>query len=58
MTRLVRDQPLKTREPLLPIDAGLPVGTHRFQLQVVTADGRISQPTLATVRVAIRIPGR
>lgn len=48
-------QPITTREPFVQVDAGLDPGTHRFQLEVVTADGRRSRPDVREVTVVRRI---
>jgi len=45
-------KPVTTTQPTIVVDAGLPAGTHRFQLQVVAKDGRTSAPSLAEVKVA------
>jgi hypothetical protein len=50
-------QPIRTTEPLIEVDAGLKVGGHRFQLEVVTADGRTSKPDAALVTVTDRTIG-
>ena len=44
-------QSIKTGEPTIVVDAGLKPGAHRFQLVVVTEDGRSSDPDAATVTV-------
>jgi hypothetical protein len=49
-------QPISTAEPFITVDAGLPVGRHRFQLEVVTSDRRVSKPDFAEVDVIRRIP--
>ena len=43
--------PITTRESFIQVDAGLKPGKHRFQLEVVTADGRVGKPDAATVTV-------
>ena len=50
-------QPIRTSEPFILVDAGLPPGRHRFQLEVVTADGRTSRPDAAVVTVTERTVG-
>jgi hypothetical protein len=45
-------KPVTTTQPTIVVDAGLPAGTHRFQLEVVAKDGRTSAPSLAEVKVA------
>ncbi len=42
----------RTRHPLLLVDAGLPVGRHRFQLIVVDAAGNRSKPAEVTVVIS------
>lgn len=51
MARFVVGQPVTTPEPRVVVDAGLRAGEHRFQLVVVTADGRVSAPEAAIVRI-------
>jgi len=57
MAKFVRGQPIATDQPFIDVDAGLSVGTHRFQLVVVDAQGNRSAPDIQTVTVA-RIPIR
>ena len=49
-----------TREPTITVDAGLPVGRHRFRLDVIDASGLRSAPDQAIVEVQRIIvdPGR
>ena len=51
MARFAVGVPITTREPFIQVDAGLKPGGHRFQLEVETADGRVSTPDAATVMV-------
>ena len=51
MARFAVGVPITTKEPFIQVDAGLKPGGHRFQLEVVTADGRVSDPDVATVVV-------
>lgn len=44
-------RPVTTREPTITVDAGLPVGSHRFQLEVVDTAGNRSRPDVAVVAV-------
>jgi hypothetical protein len=44
MTTFVKGRTVETAEPVVVVDAGLSVGTHRFQLVVVSNDGRRSAP--------------
>jgi hypothetical protein len=55
MAKFVPGQPITTDQPFIDVDAGLSVGTHRFQLVVVDAQGNRSAPDIQTVTVA-RIP--
>ena len=57
MTTLTRNEPFASREPTLAIDAGLPPGTHRFQLEVIDSSGLRSRPDTATLVVQRRIVG-
>ena len=59
--QLLPNQPVETTTPRLTIDAGLPVGTHRIRLVVVSARGQQSKPTEVAIRVLPRAtsdPGR
>ena len=52
--------PVQTEKPAVVVDRGLPVGTYRFRLVVVTKDGRSSQPddvVINIVRTGPVIPG-
>ena len=51
MARFAVGRPITTREPVIEVDPGLKAGTHRFQLEVETADGRVSKPDVITVTV-------
>lgn len=51
MARFVAGEPIRTAEPTIVVDAGLPAGEHRFQLEVTTADGRTSRPDVVTVQI-------
>jgi len=51
MTRFAVGRPVETREPGVTVDAGMKPGAHRFQLVVVTSDGRESPPAVVTVKV-------
>lgn len=55
MAKFAPGQPITTEQSFIDVDAGLPVGTHRFQLVVVDAEGNRSAPDIQTVTVA-RIP--
>ena len=52
MTAFVRGRTVKTSDALVVVDAGLAVGIHRFQLVVVSNDGRQSAPDMVDVVVA------
>jgi hypothetical protein len=60
MARFVVGTAQITREPTITVDAGLPVGRHRFRLEVVDASGLRSAPDEAIVEVQRIIvdPGR
>jgi hypothetical protein len=60
MARFVVGTPQVTREPTITVDAGLPVGRHRFRLEVVDASGLRSAPDQIVVEVQRIIvdPGR
>lgn len=51
MARFVLNQPITTAEPVIAVDAGLPLGRHRFRLEVVDARGRRSAPDETIVEV-------
>lgn len=51
MPRFELRQPIETTEPVVTVDAGLPAGTHRFQLAVRDRAGRESPPVEVQVRV-------
>jgi hypothetical protein len=52
MARFVINQAVRTTEPTVVVDAGLPVGEHRFQLVVTDAAGNSSRPDIVTVQIA------
>lgn len=52
MARFAVGQAISGVEPAIVVDAGLPVGGHRFQLVVVDSAGRRSAPVEAVVTVA------
>jgi hypothetical protein len=43
--------PVETTKPTVVVDSGLPTGQHRFQLVVVNAAGRQSQPAEVIVTI-------
>ena len=51
MAKFAVDTPIVTVEPGIVVDAGLPAGAHRFQLEVVTRSGQRSLPDIAVVQV-------
>jgi hypothetical protein len=51
MARFEINQTIVTSEPQLTVDAGLPVGRHRFQLVVEDSSGNLSDPDVAEVTV-------
>ena len=59
--QLVPNQPVETITPRLIVDAGLPPGTHRIRLVVVSAHGQLSKPAEVAIRVlprGVSDPGR
>lgn len=55
MARFVPGRPITTDQPFIDVDPGLSVGTHRFQLVVVDAQGNQSVPDIQAVTV-VRVP--
>ena len=52
MARFEINTPIATREATITVDAGLPVGRHRFRLDVIDVQGRRSKtPGEAIVEV-------
>jgi len=51
MARFAINTPITTREPTVTVDAGLPIGRHRFRLEVIGAQRRPSTPNDAIVEV-------
>lgn len=51
MATFTRGQSIVTKVSSILVDAGLPVGQHRFQLEVLTDTGQRSLPDIAVVRV-------
>lgn len=47
-------EPLRTTEPSVTVDAGLPAGRYRFQLVVVDESGNQSEPQETIVTVVQR----
>ena len=57
MARFVVGQPITTTVPIIDVDPGLPVGRHRFQLEVMDADRNVSRADVAEVEIVdFRIP--
>ena len=50
--RLQPNRPFVGEQPTVTIDAGLPLGPHRFRLEVVGTSGLRSQPAEVVVVVA------
>ncbi|MDH5666843.1 MAG: hypothetical protein OEY86_02380 [Nitrospira sp.] len=55
MAKFVPGRPITTEQPFIDVDAGLSVGTHRFQLVVVDTQGNRSAPDIQVVTVVRRI---
>ena len=55
MTTFVKGRTVRTAEAVVTVDAGLELGTHRFQLVVVRSDGRQSAPDVVDVVVSRRL---
>lgn len=55
MATFVPGRSITTDQPFIDVDAGLSVGTHRFQLVVVDAQGNRSAPDVQTVTIT-RLP--
>src|SRR5687768_12455099 len=51
MARFEIDRPIATLEPTITVDAGLPVGRHRFRLVVMGAGRQPSAPDEAIVEI-------
>lgn len=51
MTTFVVGKPVETTTPRMVVDAGLPVGSHRFSLTVFNTTGNASAPSEAVVQV-------
>ena len=51
MRRFTVGKAVVTTTPTVVVDGGLPVGLHRFQLEVLTDTGQRSLPAVATVQV-------
>jgi hypothetical protein len=53
--RLQPNRPFAGEQPAVTIDAGLPLGPHRFRLEVVGTSGLRSQPAEVVVVVTSAI---
>jgi len=51
-----RSRTFKTREPLLKVDPGLPVGTYVFRLEVEDQNGNRSQAARIKMKI-VRVSG-
>lgn len=51
MARFVVNEPIRSTEPTIVVDAGLPLGEHRFQLVVTDSAGHNSRPDVVTVQI-------
>jgi len=57
MAKFVQGKPQMTGTPTIDVDAGsLPMGSHRFRLQVVGASGKSSAADEVVIEVAERAP--
>ncbi len=55
MVDFTRRRSFESSEPNIPVDAGLPVGTHVFQLTVTDSAGNRSRPARIKVIIERRI---
>jgi hypothetical protein len=59
MTAFSPNKPVTTREPRVDVDAGLPAGSHTFELVVTDDAGNRSQPARVVVEIrSVRLPIR
>jgi hypothetical protein len=56
MVQFALNQTIETTAPTVTVDAGLPLGRHRFQLVVADAAGNRSQPAVAVVDIRRELP--
>ena len=56
MVQFAPNQTIETAEPTITVDAGLPLGQHRFQLVVVDAAGNRSRPAVVVVDIQRAVP--
>lgn len=58
MARFAVGQAIRSVEPTIVVDAGLPAGAHRFQLEVIDSSGQRSAPAVAVVTIQRLTPLR
>lgn len=51
MARFDLNQPIRTEESTIAVDAGLPIGPHLFRLEVIDSAGLRSEPSEVVVTV-------
>lgn len=51
MSQFAPGRAVMTRKPFVVVEAGLPPGHYRFQLEVMDSDGNLSKPAVLTVSV-------
>ena len=51
MARFAVGQAIRSVEPTIVVDAGLPAGAHRFQLEVIDSTGRRSGTNAIGARI-------
>jgi len=57
MAKFVKGKPQTTPTPTIDVDAGsLPMGSHRFRLQVIGASGKASAADEVVIEIAERAP--
>ena len=56
MVQFALNQTIETAEPAITVDAGLPVGQHRFQLVVTDTAGIRSKPAVEVVDIGRDVP--
>jgi hypothetical protein len=57
VARFVVGQSISTTVGIIDVDPGLPVGRHRFQLEVVDAERNVSRADVAEVEIVdLRLP--
>lgn len=58
MARFAVGQAIRSVEPTIVVDPGLPAGAHRFQLEVIDSSGQRSAPAVAVVTIQRLTPLR